>query len=112
NLPNALTVDVEDYFHVAAFAPNIHRDSWTARESRVVGNTGKLLAIFDRHEVSATFFVLGWVAQRHPQLVKAIAARGHEIACHGFSHRLVYEQTPEEFHEETRLAKNLIEDIT
>ena len=112
NVPNALTVDVEDYFHVAAFAPNIHRDSWAAREPRVVGNTEKLLAIFDQFEVHGTFFVLGWVAERYPQLVKAIAARGHEVACHGFSHRLVYEQTPEEFHDETRYAKKLIEDIT
>lgn len=112
NVPNALTVDVEDYFHVAAFAPNIHRDSWATQESRVVGNTQRLLAIFDEFGVRGTFFVLGWVAERHPQLIKAIAARGHEIACHGFSHRLVYEQSPEEFYEETRHAKGLIENIT
>lgn len=112
NVHNALTVDVEDYFHVAAFAPNIHRDSWDARESRVAGNTEKLLDIFDQFEVRGTFFVLGWVAERYPRLVKAIAARRHEVACHGFSHRLVYEQTPEEFYEETRHAKKVIEDIT
>src|SRR5882672_5833745 len=87
NVPNALTVDVEDYFHVAAFAPNIHRDSWTSRESRVVGNTQRLLIIFDQFDVRGTFFVLGWVAERHPQLVRDIAARAHEIACPGFSHR-------------------------
>lgn len=109
---NALTVDVEDYFHVAALAPNIHRDSWPSRESRVVGNTHRLLEIFEQFDVRGTFFVLGWVAERHPQLVRDIAARGHEIACHGFSHRLVYEQSPEEFHEETLRAKNLLEDIT
>ena len=108
---NALTVDVEDYFHVAALAPSIHRDSWGTRESRVVGNTRKLLAIFDRFNVRGTFFVLGWVAERHPQLVKDIAAAGHEIACHGFSHRLVYEQSPREFHEETLRSKSLLEDI-
>lgn len=112
SVPNALTVDVEDYFHVAALAPNIHRDSWTSRESRVVVNTEKLLSIFDQFDVHGTFFVLGWVAERYPQLVRTIAARGHEIACHGFSHRLVYEQSPEEFYDETRHAKNLIEDIT
>jgi polysaccharide deacetylase family protein (PEP-CTERM system associated) len=112
NVTNALSVDVEDYFHVAAFAPNIHRDSWTSRESRVVGNTQRLLIIFEQFDVRATFFVLGWVAERHPQLVRDIAARGHEIACHGFSHRLVYEQSPEEFYEETLRSKNLLEDIT
>jgi len=112
NVPNALTVDVEDYFHVAALAPNIHRDSWISRESRVVGNTQKLLAIFEQFDVRGTFFVLGWVAEQYPQLVRDIAARGHEIACHGYSHRLVYEQSPEEFYEETLRAKNLLENIT
>lgn len=112
HVTNALTVDVEDYFHVAALAPSIHRDSWTSRESRVVGNTHKLLAIFEQFDVRGTFFVLGWVAEQYPQLVRDIAARGHEIACHGFSHRLVYEQSPEEFREETIRAKNLLEDTT
>ena len=112
NIPNALTVDVEDYFHVAALAPSIHRDSWISRESRVVGNTQKLLAIFEQFDVRGTFFVLGWVAERYPQLIRDIAARGHEIACHGFSHRLVYEQSPEEFYQETHRAKNLLQDIT
>jgi polysaccharide deacetylase family protein (PEP-CTERM system associated) len=110
--PNALTVDVEDYFHVAALAPSIHRDSWSSRESRVVSNTQKLLDIFDQFDARATFFVLGWVAERYPRLVKDIAASGHEIACHGYSHSLVYEQTPEVFHEETLRSKNLLEDIT
>jgi polysaccharide deacetylase family protein (PEP-CTERM system associated) len=110
-VPNALTIDVEDYFHVAALAPSISRDSWTARESRVVGNTHKLLDLFEEFGVQATFFVLGWVAERYPHLVKEIATRGHEIGCHGFSHRLVYEQSPEEFHEETLRSKNVLEDI-
>jgi len=112
NIPNALTVDVEDYFHVAALAPSIHRDSWISRESRVVGNTQKLLAIFEEFDVRGTFFVLGWVAERYPQLVRDIAARGHEIACHGYSHRLVYEQSPQEFYQETHRAKNLLQEIT
>ena len=112
NIPNALTVDVEDYFHVAALAPNIHRDTWTSRESRVVGNTQKLLAIFEEFDVRGTFFVLGWVAEQHPQLVRDIAAHGHEIACHGYSHRLVYEQSPQEFYQETHRAKNLLQEIT
>src|SRR5262245_22654323 len=97
SVPNALTVDVEDYFHVSALAPSIDRDSWSSRESRVVGNTERLLALFDQFDAKGTFFVLGWVAERHPQLVRDIAGCGHEIACHGLSHRLVYEQSPQEF---------------
>ena len=112
NIPNALTVDVEDYFHVAALAPSVHRDSWISRESRVVGNTQKLLAILEEFDVRGTFFVLGWVAERYPQLVRDIAAHGHEIACHGYSHRLVYEQSPQEFYQETHRAKNLLQEIT
>jgi len=108
---NALTVDVEDYYHVAALAPEIPRDSWGSRESRVVGNTQKLLGIFEQFDVQATFFVLGWVAERHPHLVREIVNSGHEVACHGYSHRLVYEQSDKEFFEETRRAKNLLENI-
>ena len=78
----------------------------------MVGNTEKLLAIFEQYDVRGTFFVLGWVAERYPQLIRDIAANGHEIACHGFSHRLVYEQSPQEFREETLRSKNLLEDIT
>lgn len=110
--PNALTVDVEDYFHVAAFSSNISRNDWPTIESRVIGNTQKLLAIFDQFDVRGTFFVLGCVAQQYPQLVREIVQYGHEIACHGFSHRLIYEQTPGEFREETVRAKKLLEDIT
>lgn len=110
-IPNALTIDVEDYYHVAALAPGIPRNSWDERESRVVDNTRKLLAIFEEFDVRATFFVLGWVAERHPRLVSEIAANGHEIGCHGFSHRAVYEQTPEEFREETRHSRDLLENI-
>jgi len=110
NVPNALTVDVEDYFHVSALAPSIDRGSWGSRESRVVGNTHRLLDLFGQFGVRGTFFVLGWVAERHPRLVKDIAGAGHEVACHGFSHRLVYEQSPEEFREETLRSKRLLED--
>jgi polysaccharide deacetylase family protein (PEP-CTERM system associated) len=112
SVANALTVDVEDYFHVSALAPSIHRDTWGTRESRVVANTHRLLAIFEQSGVQGTFFVLGWVAERYPQLIRDIAAQRHEIACHGFSHRLVYQQSPKEFHEETLRSKNLLEDIT
>jgi polysaccharide deacetylase family protein (PEP-CTERM system associated) len=109
---NALTVDVEDYFHVSALAKSVHRESWASRESRVVANTHRLLSIFEKSRVHATFFILGWVAQRHPHLVRDIAALGHEIACHGFSHRLVYEQSAEEFRKETQRSKVLLEDVT
>jgi polysaccharide deacetylase family protein (PEP-CTERM system associated) len=111
-VPNALTVDVEDYFHVSALAQSIERSSWASRESRVVGNTKRLLELFDQFSAKGTFFILGWVAERYPQLVIDIATRGHEVACHGFSHRLVYEQSPEEFREETRRAKEVLEAIT
>ena len=112
NIVNALTVDVEDYFHVSALASAIGRDTWADRESRVAGNIDKLLALFDKFNARATFFVLGWVAERDPHLVRSIARHGHEIACHGWSHRLVYDQPRGEFYEETRRAKELLEDIT
>ena len=109
---NALTIDVEDYFHVAAFASNIKRDSWRSHEPRVVENTQKLLAMFEQCNTRATFFVLGCVAEQFPQLVKEIASHGHEIACHGYSHKSVYEQSKDEFRKETIHARNLLEDIT
>ena len=107
---NAFTVDVEDYFHVAALSSAIARDTWASRELRVEANTERLLEILDERGVRATFFVLGWLAERTPALVRRIAAAGHEIACHGFSHQLVYTQTPDEFRQETLRAKNFLED--
>lgn len=107
---NAMTVDVEDWFHVQALSSVIDRDSWPRREYRAVANTQRLLELFAEHRVRATFFVLGWVAQRSPGLLREIASAGHEIACHGLSHRLVYTQTPEEFREETLRSKALIEE--
>jgi polysaccharide deacetylase family protein (PEP-CTERM system associated) len=111
-LANALTVDVEDYFHVSALAGSIHRDTWDSRESRVERNTQRLLTLFEHAGVHATFFVLGWVAKKYPQLVRDIAASGHEVACHGFSHQLVYEQSQDQFLKETIKTKALLEDIT
>jgi len=108
---NALTVDVEDYFHVSAFANSIDRSDWGSQALRVEANTQRLLDLFDNAGVKATFFVLGWVAERCPDIVKEIAGRGHEVACHGFSHQLVYNQTPEEFREETIRSKQLLEEI-
>jgi polysaccharide deacetylase family protein (PEP-CTERM system associated) len=112
NIANALTVDVEDYFHVSALAGAIPRESWDSRESRVEGNVRTLMAIFDEAGATGTFFVLGWVAERYPHLIREIAERGHEIACHGYSHQLVYEQSRDQFHAETVRAKSVLEDIT
>lgn len=108
---NAFTVDVEDYFQVAALAPAIERASWPQRESRVERNTGVLLDLLSERGIRATFFVLGWIAERHPRLIRRIAAEGHEIACHGFSHQLIYEQTPEVFRDETARSKRMLEDL-
>jgi polysaccharide deacetylase family protein (PEP-CTERM system associated) len=109
---NAMSIDVEDYFHVSVFDGIVPRAAWAAMESRVVRNTGRLLDIFDEFEVRSTFFVLGWVAERHPDLVKEIAQRGHEVASHGYAHRLVYDQTPKAFREDVRRAKGLLEDVS
>lgn len=110
-MKNAMTIDVEDYFHVSAFAAHVRPSEWDGYECRVEANTEKLLDVFDTGGIKATFFVLGWVAERYPALVKGIAARGHEIACHGYSHRLVYDQSPAEFRAETELSKRVLEDL-
>ena len=109
---NALSIDVEDYFQVAALAPAVARETWSQRESRVERNTDILLALLEERGLYATFFVLGWIAERHPTLVERIAAAGHEVASHGFSHQLIYGQTPAEFREETRRSKELLQDLT
>lgn len=106
-----MTVDVEDYYHVSAFNAVISRAQWPDYPSRVVQNTHRILEIFQRHQIQATFFVLGWVAEREPNLVKDIMHDGHEIASHGFSHQLVYQQPPEVFREETHKSKSILEDI-
>ncbi len=108
---NAMTIDVEDYFQVSAFADRISPRDWPQYPSRVEQNTHRLLRLLDRTGLRATFFVLGWVAERFPQLVRAIARDGHEIGCHSHWHRLVYDLTPEEFREDTLRAKNVLEDI-
>ena len=111
-IQNALTVDVEDYFQVAALAEAVDRKDWPTMEYRVEANTDQLLQLFERRNVRATFFTLGWVAERSPDLVRRIQKAGHEIASHGYSHQLVYNQSPEVFREETRKSKQLLEDIT
>lgn len=107
---NALTVDVEEHFHVSAFARAVRRDDWGGLESRVEANTERLLQLFADAGVRATFFVLGWVAERRPGLVRRIADGGHEVACHGWSHRLIYHQDPATFESETSRAKAVLED--
>lgn len=108
---HAMTVDVEDYYHVAAFSEVINPQDWSDFPSRVAHNTDKLLELFERKSVHATFFVLGWVAERFPDIVKRIASHGHEVASHGYSHQLVYTQTPKVFKEETAKSKAILEGI-
>lgn len=111
-MKNAITVDLEDYYHVAVFSDSISAQEWTSRESRLERNTDRVLALLGRAGVKGTFFVLGWVAEHSPALVRLVAEQGHEIACHSYGHRRVYEMTPEEFRRDTQRAKCLIEDAT
>jgi polysaccharide deacetylase family protein (PEP-CTERM system associated) len=106
---NAMTIDVEDYFHVSVFDGVVPRSQWSRLETRVCANTERLLEMFDEARIQSTFFVLGWVAERWPHLVQRIAERGHEIASHGYGHRLVYDQTPRQFRDDVRRAKGLLE---
>lgn len=111
NITNAMTVDVEDYFQVSAFEHTISRDRWDAMPIRVVENTERILDLFAEHRTKATFFMLGWVAERFPQLVKRLVEEGHELASHGYSHYRVTSQTRKEFSEDITRAKKLLEDI-
>ncbi|WP_428021886.1 XrtA system polysaccharide deacetylase [Aquabacterium sp.] len=110
-LVNALTIDVEDYFQVSAFAPYIQRADWDARECRVERNVGRILDMLAAQKTQATFFTLGWIAQRYPHLVRRIADEGHEVASHGYGHERVSDLTPEAFAHDIRTAKHLLEDI-
>jgi polysaccharide deacetylase family protein (PEP-CTERM system associated) len=107
---NAMTVDVEDYYQVSAFESVVRFEEWDRYESRVERNTNRILDLFDSRGINATFFVLGWVAERRPRFVRSIAERGHDVACHGYSHRCIYTQTPDQFRAETRRAKRILED--
>ncbi len=108
---NALTIDVEDYFQVSAFAPYIERGKWDSRECRVEANVDRILALLAEHDVKATFFTLGWVAQRYPELVRRIVKGGHELASHGYGHERVSDLSEAEFFEDIYRAKTLLEDI-
>lgn len=106
------TVDVEEYFQVSAFERLVPRSRWSQLESRVVGSTARLLDMLAEHGQPGTFFVLGCVAERHPELVRRIAAGGHEVASHGFDHRRVTQETPAQFRSSVSRAKDVIEQIT
>ena len=108
---NALTIDVEDYFQVSAFAPFIERSAWDSIPCRAEANVQRILALLAEHDAKATFFTLGWIAERHPEIVRAIVAQGHEIASHGYGHQRASDLTPAEFTEDIVSAKALLEDI-
>lgn len=107
---NVFTVDVEDYFQVSAFEKHVDRARWGEWESRVAANTRRVLDTLERHQVRATFFILGWTAERQPELVREIHARGHEIGSHGYWHRLIYGQSPAEFRADLRRSRDVLQD--
>lgn len=110
---NAMTVDVEDYFHVSAFSKQVVPSDWGNRfPLRVEQSTDKTLALFERHQVKGTFFILGWVAEQCPNLIQRIAAQGHEIACHGYAHQRANTQTRDEFKADVVRCKQFLEDLT
>jgi polysaccharide deacetylase family protein (PEP-CTERM system associated) len=111
SIVNAMTVDVEEYFHASVFNGIVARKDWDDLESRVCASTDRLLEIFDLAGVKASFFVLGCVAARHPAQVKRIAARGHEIASHGYWHELIYDQSPSAFREDVKRSKGVLESL-
>ncbi|HKV62624.1 MAG TPA: XrtA system polysaccharide deacetylase [Candidatus Acidoferrum sp.] len=111
-MKNALTVDLEDYFHVSAYSGKVRLEEWDSYPSRVAANTDRLLALLSEHNCLATVFVLGWVAEKKPEIVARVAAAGHEIACHSLLHRSVFNLTPQEFREDTHRAKAVIEDAS
>ena len=110
-ITNALTIDVEDYFQVSAMAPYIDRGEWDQRECRVERNVDRILALLDQHATHATFFTLGWVAERYPQLVRRIVSQGHELASHGFGHQRASDLSRADFTADISRAKRLLEDV-
>ncbi|HAL39703.1 MAG TPA: polysaccharide deacetylase family protein [Polaromonas sp.] len=110
-ITNALTIDVEDYFQVSAFAPHIARSEWNTRECRVERNVNSILEMLACRDTKATFFTLGWIAERYPQLVRQIVKEGHELASHGYGHERASEQTEEAFFADIHLAKIVLEDL-
>lgn len=111
-ITNALTIDVEDYFQVSAFASHIARSEWNTRECRVERNVNAILDMLARRNTKATFFTLGWIAERYPQLVREIVEEGHELASHGYGHERASDQSEEAFFADINLAKIVLEDLT
>lgn len=109
---NALTIDVEDYFQVSAFAPYIPRDHWEKRDCRVERNVERILQMLDDHGTKATFFTLGWIAERHPQVVRRIVEQGHELASHGYGHERASDLTESAFFSDIDSAKKILEDLS
>jgi len=109
---NAFSIDVEDYFQVSAFEPHIDRAEWENLECRVHGNMDRILDLLEQHDAKGTFFFLGWIAERYPDLLKRVANLGHEIASHGYEHIRVCNQTREQFRQDVIRTKNLLEDIS
>ena len=112
SITNALTIDVEDYFQVSAFAPYIPRDQWDSRDCRVERNVERILQMLDRHSTKATFFTLGWIAERYPQLVRRIVEGGHELASHGYGHQRASDLSEAAFFADIESAKKLLEDLS
>ena len=111
-ITNALTIDVEDYFQVSAFAPYISRLDWNNCECRVEQNIDRILLLLDKHQTKATFFTLGWIAERYPNLVRRIVKEGHELASHGYGHERASDQTEDAFFTDINLAKILLQDLS
>ena len=111
DITNALSIDVEDYFQVSAFAPFIARADWDSRECRVERNVERILALLEAHDTQATFFTLGWIAERYPALVRRIADAGHEVASHGYGHQRASDLSEAEFSEDIRRAKGILENL-
>jgi polysaccharide deacetylase family protein (PEP-CTERM system associated) len=108
---NAMSIDVEDYFQVSAFAPHIRREDWDSLPCRVERNIDVILGLLDDADARATFFTLGWIAERYPQVVRRIVDDGHELASHGYGHQRASDLTPEQFRDDITRAKHLLEDL-
>ena len=111
-ITNALTIDVEDYFQVSAFAPFIARSDWERRECRVERNVNRILDLLESRDTKGTFFTLGWIAERYPELVRRIVREGHELASHGYGHERASDLTEAAFHNDISRAKSLLEDLS
>jgi polysaccharide deacetylase family protein (PEP-CTERM system associated) len=112
SITNAISIDVEDYFQVSAFENTINRGDWGSLEHRVEKNMRLILDLLNEKQVKGTFFVLGWIAERYPDIVKSIISGGHELASHGYGHQRVRDLTPEQFRDDVSRAKSILEDIS